>query len=93
MAEADGGGGTTFGIEMVFDDATTNAVVAWILVAFVVVVAVANLVSGELLWAGFAATVAVLAVLPPVQFRTPRAMLPWEVLLLAILWLVLAKPF
>lgn len=85
MAEADGEGGTTFGIEMVFDDATTNAVIAWILVAFVVVVAVANLVTGELLWAGFAATVAVLAVFPPVQFRTPRAMLPWEVLLLAIL--------
>ena len=68
-----------------FDDARTNAIIAWILVAFVVVVAVGNLLSGALLWAGFAAAVAVLAVLPPVQFRTPRAMLPWEVLLLAIL--------
>jgi len=85
MAGSDSDGGTTFRLEQVFDDARTNAVLAWVLVGFVVVVAVGNLVSGSLLWAGFAASVAVLAVLPPIQFRTLRAMLPWEVLLLAVL--------
>lgn len=78
-------GTVPFGLEQVFDDARTNAVLAWILIGFVFVVAVGNVLSGALLWAGFAAVVVVLAVLPPLQFRTARAMLPWEVLLLAVL--------
>jgi len=78
-------GGPPFGLEQVFDDARTNAVLAWLLVAFVTVVAVGNLLSGSLLWAGFAAAMVALVVLPPIQFRTARAMLPWEVLLLAVL--------
>jgi hypothetical protein len=41
--------------------------------------------AGELLWAGFVATLAVLAVVPAVVFRSPWAMLPWEVLALASL--------
>jgi lipid-A-disaccharide synthase-like uncharacterized protein len=84
----DGGGSgdaSAFALEQVFDDARTNAVLAWLLVGFVAVVALGNLVAGTLLWAGFAAAVVVLAVLPPLQFRTPRAMLPWEVLGLAVL--------
>jgi hypothetical protein len=85
MPEADGRGGSTFGIEQVFDDARTNAILAWTLVAFVAVVAVGNLLSGSLLWAGFAGAMVAIAVLPPLQFGTPRAMLPWEVLLLAVL--------
>ena len=86
MAESgEGEEGTPFALEQVFDDARTNAILAWVLVGFVAVVAVGNLVSGGLLWAGFAAVVAGLAVLPPLQFRTARAMLPWEVLALAVL--------
>lgn len=83
--EEGAGGRPPFGLEQVFDDARTNAVLAWLLVAFVTVVAVGNLLSGSLLWAGFAAAMVVLVVLPPIQFRTARAMLPWEVLLLAVL--------
>lgn len=60
-----------------------NAALAWALIAFVVIVALASLVRGNLLWAGFAASIAVLALLPPAVFRTPRAMLPWEILALA----------
>ena len=60
-----------------------NAALAWVLVVFVVVGALASLFRGDLLWTGFAASVAVLALLPPVSFRTPLAMLPWEVLALA----------
>lgn len=85
MAEPGGGRDASFGLEQVFDDARTNAVIAWALVGFVAVVAGGNLVAGKLLWAGFAATMALLAALPPLQFRTARAMLPWEVLLLAVL--------
>jgi len=85
MAESGERGDAPFALEQVFDDARTNAALAWLLVAFVAVVAVGNLLSGSFLWAGFAGAVVVLAVLPPLQFRNPRAMLPWEVLLLAVL--------
>ena len=62
-----------------------NATLAWVLVAGVVVVALVSLLRGDVLWAGFAANVAVLALLPPVVFGSRRAMLPWEVLALAAL--------
>lgn len=68
----------------VIESERLNAVLAWALVAFVVVVALATLFRGDLLWAGFAASIAVLSLLPPVAFRTPRAMLPWEVLAIAV---------
>jgi hypothetical protein len=64
-------------------DERLNATLAWLFVGFVLVVAAGNALIGELLWAGFAAVVAVLALQPPVRFRTPLAMLPWEVLALA----------
>jgi hypothetical protein len=37
------------------------------------------------LWGGFAGVVAALILLPPFAFRSPRTMLPWEILLLAAL--------
>lgn len=73
------------GIGRMLQDARRNAVLSWALVAFVVAVAGANLATGDLLWAGFAFTLAVLAVIPPARYRDPTAMLPWEVLLLATL--------
>lgn len=60
----------------------TNAVLGWMLVAFVAVVAVQRLLTGRLLWAIVAAFVVALAVLPPIGYRDPMAMLPWEVLAL-----------
>ncbi|WP_435078311.1 hypothetical protein [Halococcus sp. AFM35] len=62
-----------------------NALLAWTLVAFVAAVAVASLFRGNLLWAVFTAGVVVLSVLPAVAVRSPRAMVPWEVLALAAL--------
>lgn len=58
---------------------------AWLLVCFLVVVAVSQFVVGELLWALFVLAVAALAVLPAVAYRNPLAMLPWEVLAIASL--------
>jgi len=65
-----------------------NAVLAWALVAFLGVVVAGALLRGDLLWAGFAAVVAALAVVPPVAYRNPRVMLPWEVLALSALPLI-----
>lgn len=65
-----------------------NAALAWLLVVFVASVVIASVFVGDLLWAGFAAVVAVLAVAPAVTHRDPQAMLPWEVLVLAALPLI-----
>ncbi len=65
-----------------------NATVAWLLVGFVGFVVVASLATGDLLWAGFAAVVAALALVPSVAHRDPLVMLPWEVLVLAALPLI-----
>ncbi len=69
----------------VLHDSRVNAILAWLLVGVVAVLAAAAALEGELLSAGFAVAIAALAVVPPVGFRTARAMLPWEVLALASL--------
>jgi hypothetical protein len=72
-------------LEELIADGRTNAVVAWTLLAAIAVVGVGELITGGVLWATFAATLVVLAVLPPIAFRSPLVMLPWEVLLLSAL--------
>lgn len=75
----------TSGLGRIVEDARLNAVLAWSLVAFLLLVAGGTSLRGDLLWAGFAVVVAVLAVVPAVAFRSTTAMLPWEVLALAAL--------
>ncbi|MFB6117821.1 hypothetical protein [Halosegnis sp.] len=76
------------GLGTVLQDARTNAAAAWLLIAFLLVVAGANAVTVDPLWAGFAVVVAALALVLPVVYRNPLAMLPWEVLFVAALPLV-----
>ena len=66
-------------------DERTNAMASWLVVVIIVAVVVSSLLDGDLLWAGFAAGLAALAVLPPAALRHRNAMLPWEILLLAAL--------
>lgn len=73
------------GIGDVLEDQRLNAVLSWVLIGFVVAVAVVNAARGELLWAGFAVAVAALALVPPVTYRSVDAMLPFEVLVLTAL--------
>jgi hypothetical protein len=61
-----------------------NAAVGWLMIGFLFVV-VGESLPEDLLWAGFASGVAALAVLPPLVYRNPFVMLPWEVLVLAAL--------
>ncbi|MDS0477349.1 hypothetical protein [Natrinema sp. 1APR25-10V2] len=72
-------------LEGLIADGRTNAVVAWLLIVAIGGIGLAELLTGGFLWATFAATLVALALLPPVAFRSPQAMLPWEVLLLAAL--------
>jgi hypothetical protein len=73
------------GLDRIIRSKQTNAVLAWALVGLVVLVGGASLVQGELLWSLFAGTLAVLAAHPAFVLRTPFAMPPWEVVLLAAL--------
>lgn len=75
-------------LERLLDDARLNATLAWVLVVFVGGVVVANVLEGQLLWAGFAGAVLAFALYPAASYRNPSVMLPWEVLLLAVLPLV-----
>ncbi len=75
-------------IEALVGNERHNAVLAWVLTGFLIFVAVASLLVGDLLWAGFAGVVGVLAVFPAIVFRNGRAAPPWEVLALAALPLV-----
>jgi len=72
-------------LESVVEDERVNAGLAWLLVSFILLVAVESVLDGDLLWAGFAAFVAGLALVPAAAHREPSAMLPWEVLVLAAL--------
>ncbi|WP_232686059.1 hypothetical protein [Halobacterium zhouii] len=66
-------------------DERTNAVAAWLLVAFVALVAVASALEGDFVWVAFSAGVVTIVIVPPAAYRNPRAMLPWEVLVLVVL--------
>jgi hypothetical protein len=66
-------------------DRRTNAIIGWFVVVIVLAVVGGSLFDGQLLWAAFAAGLAVLALLPPLVYRSVDAMLPWEMLLLATL--------
>lgn len=72
----------------IVENARLNAVIAWVVIAFLLGVVVASLVNRDFLWAGFAVVVATLALIPMVAYRRPTLMLPWEVLVLAALPLI-----
>lgn len=71
--------------EQLLRNARLNAVLAWVIVGVVALVAVEGVLSGDILWSGFAVAVLLLILMPPFAFRSGRTMLPWEVLLLAAL--------
>lgn len=63
----------------------SNTIAAWLITGVMLLVGIVTLLEGELLWGMFACATVGLAVLPVLWFRTPQAMLPWEVLLLTAL--------
>ncbi|EMA39044.1 hypothetical protein [Halococcus hamelinensis] len=67
----------------VIESERTNAWLAWGVVVAVGASAVAATVRGNLLGALFAASIVVVAVLPPASFRSRWTMVPWEILAIA----------
>ncbi len=70
-------------VDELFSDQRVNAALAWVVVGALVLIAAWSFLAGDVLWAGFAASVAALALVPPVAYLSARTMLPWEILLLA----------
>lgn len=60
-----------------------NAALAWLLTGLLGVAAAVNALGGDLVGAAFPLALLVLAVVPAVALRNPRAMLPWEVFAVA----------
>jgi hypothetical protein len=71
--------------ESLLADQRANAVLGWLLVAFLGVVAAESVVGGDIQWIIFVAGVVSLCLVVPVAFRDPMVMLPWEVIALAAL--------
>ena len=68
-----------------FRNGRANAAVAWAMVAVLAGVFVESLLVFDLLSMALTGAIAALVVAPSVAARTPRAMLPWELLALALL--------
>jgi small basic protein len=71
--------------ERLLADSPNNALVGWLLLVFLAGVVAESLATGDLAWAVFVAGVLGLCIAPPIVFRDPEAMLPWEVIALAAL--------
>ncbi|WP_335999395.1 hypothetical protein [Halorientalis halophila] len=71
-------------LERLFRDGRTNAVLAWLLVGVLASVFVESLLDLDLQWILFVGFVGFVVSLPPVVYRDWRAMLPWELLVLAL---------
>jgi len=71
--------------ERLFRDGRTNAVTAWVFVAILTVVFVESVLDIDYQWILFVGVVGVVVLVPPVAYREWRVMLPWELLVLALL--------
>ncbi len=72
-------------LQRLFRDGLVNAALAWLLVGVLAVVFVESILDADLQWILFVGVVGAVVVVPPVAFREPRVMLPWELLVLASL--------
>ncbi|MEF8814692.1 MAG: hypothetical protein V5A55_12870 [Halovenus sp.] len=66
-------------------DSRNNALVGWVLLVLLGALVAESVLTGDLAWGVFVASVFGLCILPALAFRDPEAMLPWEVIALAAL--------
>ena len=76
------------GLEDLLDEGRRNAAAAWLLVVIAFGTWVGVVVTAGALWSVFALVIVILAVIPPIVFRSRYVMLPWEVLAMASLPLI-----
>lgn len=66
-------------------DQRRNAALTWILVGFLALGSIGSAIEGDLLWLCFVGILFSLCVLPPIAYKDPLVMLPWEVVGMAAL--------
>jgi hypothetical protein len=72
-------------LKRLFRDGRTNAMIAWLLVGILAVVFVESVLDLDYGWILFVAVVGAVVLIPPVAHRDWHVMLPWELLVLALL--------
>ena len=72
-------------LERLFRSGLVNAVLSWGLVVVLAFVFVESALDIDRLWTSFVGTAGVIVLVPPVAHRDWRVMLPWELLVLALL--------
>ena len=68
-----------------FRSGRTNAIISWVLVAVLIVVLIESVLDIDLLWILFIVTTGAIVLVPAAAYRDWRVMLPWELLVLALL--------
>lgn len=71
-------------LERLIRSGRLNALLAWVFVAILATVFIDSVIDRDRLWMVFVATTGVIVLVPPVAFRDWRAMLPWEMLAVAM---------
>lgn len=72
-------------LAQLFRSGRLNAMLSWLLVAVLAVAFVESVFDADWLWTVFVVATGAIVVVPPTAFRDWRMMLPWELLLLALL--------
>lgn len=72
-------------LQRLFRDGRMNAVLSWPLVGVLALVFIESALDFDYQWMVFVAAAGMIALLPPVTYRDWRVMLPWELLVLALL--------
>ena len=67
------------------ENTVLNAALGWVFVLFLALIGLESVLDRDWVWVLVAFTVVGLAVLPPLFFRRPTVMLPWELLALVTL--------
>lgn len=72
-------------LSRLFRSGRTNALLSWVLVAILAGVFVESLLDFDRLWIAFTIATGAVVLLPPIAHRKWAVMLPWELLVLALL--------
>lgn len=72
-------------LERLFRSGRTNALLSWLLVGILLVAFVESLLDFDRQWMVFVAVVGGIVLIPPLAYREWHVMLPWELLVLALL--------
>jgi hypothetical protein len=82
---SDSGRAAEDALARLFRSSRANAILSWLLVAALVGVFVESVLTLDRSWIVFVAATGSIVLLPPAAYRNPRVMLPWELLVVALL--------